>query len=304
VENQQQFEARRQQSVAVNAIGSLPSIKAAVLASGATLTPPNIPLSVYATENGTNLASTSITNGMPFTLIPNSCYVAVQGGDPASIARAICSKKDIGCNYTPSAIFTGSIAGSVLTVTGAPSSGVLAVGQTVYGTNVPAGLIITGLGTGTGGAGTYTLSSSVGTIPLAGTETMTSSWTVVVQDTSYAIPYPSYNVQYTIPQQVPIYITVTLAAASNPVSNALTLLQNPTTGLGMAFSGTDGGAPAAIGGTVFGSRFYQTIQKILPGAIIMNVQVGTAPTPTAQSQLQQINQFPVFYSAGVSLVLA
>lgn len=54
---------------------------------------------------------------------------------------------------------TGSIAGTTLTVT-AVASGTLAVGQPVSGAGVAAGTVITGLGTGTGGTGTYTVNNS------------------------------------------------------------------------------------------------------------------------------------------------
>jgi hypothetical protein len=54
---------------------------------------------------------------------------------------------------------TGSISGTTLTVT-AVTSGTLYVGQTIQGTGVTALTIITALGTGSGGAGTYTVSTS------------------------------------------------------------------------------------------------------------------------------------------------
>lgn len=54
---------------------------------------------------------------------------------------------------------TGSISGTTLTVS-AVASGTLYVGQTIQGTGVTALTIITALGTGTGGAGTYTVSAS------------------------------------------------------------------------------------------------------------------------------------------------
>lgn len=57
------------------------------------------------------------------------------------------------------AIVTGSITGTTLTVT-AVTSGTLYVGQTIQGTGVTALTIITALGTGSGGAGTYTVSTS------------------------------------------------------------------------------------------------------------------------------------------------
>ena len=60
---------------------------------------------------------------------------------------------------TTGARFTGTIAGSTLTVS-AVAAGTLYVGQTIQGVGVTLGSIITALGTGTGGAGTYTLSAA------------------------------------------------------------------------------------------------------------------------------------------------
>jgi hypothetical protein len=54
---------------------------------------------------------------------------------------------------------TGSIAGTVLTLTGSPT-GNFAPGQVLSGTNVVAGTKIVSLGTGTGGAGTYNVDTS------------------------------------------------------------------------------------------------------------------------------------------------
>lgn len=57
------------------------------------------------------------------------------------------------------ATFTGSIAGTTLTVT-AVASGLISTGQVISGTGVTAGTSITALGTGVGGVGTYTVSAS------------------------------------------------------------------------------------------------------------------------------------------------
>ena len=63
----------------------------------------------------------------------------------------------IGAN--PTATVTAEIDGTTLTVT-AVTDGALAVGSYVSGTGVTAGTRITALGTGTGGTGTYTVSTS------------------------------------------------------------------------------------------------------------------------------------------------
>ena len=57
------------------------------------------------------------------------------------------------------AVFTGSISSTTLTVSSV-STGTIAVGQSVYGVGVTAETVITALGTGTGGVGTYTVDVS------------------------------------------------------------------------------------------------------------------------------------------------
>jgi hypothetical protein len=88
VESRADFEARRSLSVAHNSLGSLPSIR------GAVLTVANV-IDAFVTENDTN--APIVVGGA--TLGPNSLYVAAVGGDSAAIARAIWSRKAPGCAY-------------------------------------------------------------------------------------------------------------------------------------------------------------------------------------------------------------
>jgi phage tail sheath protein FI len=60
---------------------------------------------------------------------------------------------------TFAAVFTGTIATTTLTVTGV-TAGTIAVGNTISGTGITAGTTITALVSGTGGTGTYTISTS------------------------------------------------------------------------------------------------------------------------------------------------
>jgi hypothetical protein len=57
------------------------------------------------------------------------------------------------------AIFTGSISGTTLTVTNV-SSGTIGIGQSLFGLGVANETVITALGTGSGGVGTYTINIS------------------------------------------------------------------------------------------------------------------------------------------------
>jgi len=89
VESREAFEYRREQSVALNAHGSLDAIYAAVFdVEGVT--------DCYVYENVTSAPiEVGSTN---YTLSPHSVYVAVIGGDDTAVAEAIWSKKDLGCD--------------------------------------------------------------------------------------------------------------------------------------------------------------------------------------------------------------
>jgi hypothetical protein len=123
---------------------------------------------------------------------------------------------------------------------------------------------------------------------------------VTIQDTAFFSPAPTYNVQYTVPQQLPIYVSVSLVNSTTLPSNALSLVQTAVTG---AFTGADGGQKARIGATVFGTRFYSPILAAIPQAQIVNVQVGTSPSPTGQSVTPQINQYPTTAPAYITVTL-
>jgi hypothetical protein len=88
VESRADFETRRQASVAQNSLGSVPSVRGAVL---------NVPslLDAFVTENPFK-EETEVGGQI---LAANSLYVAAVGGDALAIATAIWSKKAPGCNY-------------------------------------------------------------------------------------------------------------------------------------------------------------------------------------------------------------
>lgn len=87
VESRYSFETRRQQSVAANSQGMLASILGSVLAvTGVT--------DAYANQNDTG--SSIVVTGV--TLVANSIYICVYGGDSTAIATAIQKKKMPGCN--------------------------------------------------------------------------------------------------------------------------------------------------------------------------------------------------------------
>lgn len=197
VESRAAFEARRAASVALNSIGSLPSIL------GAVLSVPGV-LDAYVTEN---VLPTPVTVG-DFTLVPNSLYVAVVGGDPTAVATAIWSKKAPGCNYN---------------------------GNT----------------------------------------------TVTIQDqrSGYNPPYPSYDIKFETPVDLPILFAVTIVNNPNVPANAGDLIK---AAIVAAFSGSDGGSRARIGSELFASRYYSPVAAVGSWVQTRNILIGSSNASSAE----------------------
>lgn len=97
VESRADFELRRRNSVAANAVNSPQSIKARVLAV------PGV-LDAYVIDNP--LGTPVDLGPTDYTVAAHSVYVAVAGGEAADIAAAIWNKKSLGCNYNGDTSFT------------------------------------------------------------------------------------------------------------------------------------------------------------------------------------------------------
>lgn len=106
------------------------------------------------------------------------------------------------------AVVTGAIAGTTMTVS-AVVSGTLAVGQVIAGSGVTAATTITALGTGTGGTGTYTVSTTqtvastsitaTGPTYAAGTDYEMSTGGLTVADASAVADAADLKVSYSYP---------------------------------------------------------------------------------------------------------
>lgn len=105
-ESRADFEFRRQNSVAVNALNSIQSVLANVLGV------PNV-IDAYVTDNSTN--ATVNTGSTNYPIVGNSIYVAVAGGASSDVAKAIWSKKSLGCVYNGSTTYTYTDASAGIT---------------------------------------------------------------------------------------------------------------------------------------------------------------------------------------------
>lgn len=117
------------------------------------------------------------------------------------------------------AVVTGSISGTTLTVS-AVTNGVLRVGTPISGTGVTVGTTITAYGSGTGGAGTYTVSAS---------QTVAST-TITSGDTFKIALYTS---SATLDSSTTVYITSGESSGPGYTAGGGTL-----TNLGTSLSGT------------------------------------------------------------------
>jgi len=123
---------------------------------------------------------TSVT-GLPLTTGVTGILPTANGGTGASVSPTTAGNTIFttdGTNWsstqkivrgtsitTTTTSFTGLTVGISTTLTASVVTGTIQVGQVIAGTNIAAGTVITALGTGTGGAGTYTISpASTGTV--------------------------------------------------------------------------------------------------------------------------------------------
>jgi hypothetical protein len=100
-----------------------------------------------------------------------------------------------------SALFTGSISGTTLTVTSI-TQGTIGINQALFGANVTNETVITALGTGTGGVGTYTINQSqtvastlMNSAAVASVLTASMSGTTMTVTASSGTLYPGQTIQ-------------------------------------------------------------------------------------------------------------
>tara|TARA_R110000868_G_scaffold119111_1_gene315595 strand:+ start:890 stop:2887 length:1998 start_codon:yes stop_codon:yes gene_type:complete len=123
----------------------------------------------YGSTSGTTLTVASVSSGtiavgqslFGIDVLAETVITALGTGTGGAGTYTINRSQTVAAETMNSAavgaVVTATIAGTVMTVS-AVTSGVLHVGQTIQGAGVTLGTIITALGTGSGGVGTYTLS--------------------------------------------------------------------------------------------------------------------------------------------------
>jgi hypothetical protein len=142
------------------------------------------------------------------------------------------------------AIFTGSTSGTTLTVT-TVSSGTIAINQSLYGIGILPETVITALGTGTGGTGTYTINRSQtvasGTLNSA---TVGAVVTATIAGTTMTVSAVASGV---------LHVGQTVQGAGVTIDTIITALGTGTGGVGTYTLSV--ASTVAVGVTMFGINF-------------------------------------------------
>ena len=142
------------------------------------------------------------------------------------------------------AIFTGSTSGTTLTVT-TVSSGTIAINQSLYGIGILPETVITALGTGTGGTGTYTINRSQtvasGTLNSA---TVGAVVTATIAGTTMTVSAVTSGV---------LHVGQTVQGAGVTIDTIITALGTGTGGVGTYTLSV--ASTVAVGVTMFGINF-------------------------------------------------
>lgn len=158
--------------------------------------------------------------------------------------------------------FTGVIAGSTLTVSAFSSGAPLAIGQTLFGAGITAGTTITAEGTGTGGNGTYTVSTAqnISSEPMAAASAkqFAPGFSTSVTLTGFYGSASNLWVEFDAGSQSPDTYSLN--------GNVLTF--NAAIPFGVQEVNVKGGTTVAIGvpgnGTVTGAMLSPTLQITIP----------------------------------------
>jgi uncharacterized phage protein gp47/JayE len=122
---------------------------------------------------------------------------------------------------------------------------------------------------------------------------------VVTDNAGYSFPQPSYTVTWETPAALPILFAVQIANNPQLPANIVALVQQAIIA---SFNGTDGGARARIGSTIFASRFYGNIVALGPTVSILSLLLGPT-TPTLASFTVPINNVPTIDASDITVTL-
>lgn len=284
VESTEAFETRREQSVAVNSKGILPSVIANILAI------PGV-IDAYVIQNPLNVNSGAVITG---SISGTTMTVSGVTSGTIAVGQMVSGGSTLAGTYI-TALGTGTGGTGTYTVNYSQSasptacnvSGVVMTPHSIYASIY-------------GGD-----PNAIGQVLLENVSTgcnYNGNTVVNVQDTQsgYNSPFPTYTISFEIPSPASIYFSVSMQNNSSVPSNATALIQNAIT---QSFLGEDGGPRARIGSLIFASRFYANIVALGSWAVIYGIQLGIG-SASQSAILMQADQIPTLSSVNITVTFS
>ena len=257
--------------------------------------------SLSSTGGTVGSESMRVQTGIPTNFYGNTLieYDSVLTAD-ATVTGSINAGQTLTGSGVPGSIkiisqLTGSVPGKDGTYLLTAGAGTLTTeAMSTAGLDYPTGITIAAFGSGSGGVGDYTLSEDVGTS--SPDLSLTSGTVIQVPDKSYQVPYPTYDVMFTRPIDVPIYFTVLI---SDNAGLPATIEADVKAAILNAWTGGDGGVPARIGSGIHASRFYPPVTAISIYCHIVTILLGTSPSPGDTDIQMDIDQRPTLVAGNI-----
>lgn len=124
--------------------------------------------------------------------------------------------------------------------------------------------------------------------------------TVVVPDTSYTPPYPTYTIKFNRPTPLPIKFAVSIQQSTALPADIVTLVKSAIIA---AFNGADGSARIRIGGLILASKFYTPVNALGPQVSILSIKIGLIAPANLDSLTAGIDQAPTVTDADIVVTI-
>ena len=176
------------------------------------------------------------------------------------------------------AVFTGTISGTTLTVT-AVKNGTIGVSQSLFGVGIAQETVITGLGTGSGGVGTYTIniSQTVSTAETMNSTAVAAVFTGTISATTLSVTAVTSGTLYL--GQTVQGSGVTSSTVITALGNNIVLSQSIVSG-GTGYAVND--QVTVVGGVYGSTPQVYTVSSITTGGVVSGLTVYSQGSYTTQ----------------------
>lgn len=122
---------------------------------------------------------------------------------------------------------------------------------------------------------------------------------IIVDDSGYSYPQPTYTVKFERPAALPVLFAVSLV---NDPSLPSDIVQRIKAAIIARFNGNDGTVREHIGALILASRYYGAVVAVAPNVSLISVLIGTV-TATLSQITVGIDQKPTLSAADIAVTL-